>query len=172
VRVLQAAAIAMLVLGWLWWLTVQLIMTVFMVIGWLLLIPFCLAHAWTAGGLWPSINPTHRMVDRWSWRPLNWIYGNPEDGVSGLQALVWNSTGTLQGPYMPLPTLALPVWYDRRARIFIWLFDAWRAYCWSGWRNSCDNLKYVFAWSRGPQATILGHKIGWWLENGKKVPLL
>lgn len=159
----------MIVLGWLWFLVVQLIMALFMVLGWLLLVPFCLAHAWS--GIAPSTKDK-RVIDCWLWRPLNYVYGNPEDGVSGQQAVVWNSGGTAQVPYIPLPTLALPAGYDRRARIFVWLFDAWRAYCWSAWRNSCGGLKYLFAWERGPQATILGYKIGWWFENGKKVPLL
>lgn len=156
----------MIVLGWLWYVVVQLIMLVFMVAGWLLLIPFCLSHAWFPSAF-GSISD-RRVIDKWSWRPLNWVYGNPEDGVSGLQALIWLNS-TTRGPYMPLPGFLLQLW---QARLFVWLFDAWRAYCWSGWRNSCGGLKYLFAWQNGPQATIRGHKIGWWPESGKKVPVL
>lgn len=140
------------VLGWLWYVVVQLIMAVFMVIGWFLLIPFCLKHAWFLSA-WGSIDD-QRVIDVWSWLPLNRVYGNLEDGVSGQQALVWNKEGTARVPYMP----NAPAW--------------WRAYCWSAWRNSCDNLKYVFAWENGPQATIFGHKFGWWPENNQRVPLL
>jgi len=103
--------------AWAWFVVVQLIALLVTVLGWVLLIPFCLAQAWTA-------------EDRWSWGPLNYVYGNPEDGVSGRKALIWTSSG--QVPYLP------NTWAP------------WRAYLWSGWRNSADNLKYVFAWKGGP----------------------
>ncbi len=106
---------------WLWFVVVQVLSLITMVLGWLLLIPFCIARAWKADG----------KIDRWSWEPLNSIYGNPEDGVSGACARIWNSTGCLL-PYMPLA------------------HPAWRAYCWSAWRNSADNLKYVFRRTGGP----------------------
>lgn len=138
--------------GWLWYIEVQLIMAVFMIIGWFLLLPFCLAHAWFPSA-WGSINDG-RTIDQWKLPLIGFFYDNLEDGVSGQQALVWNKAGTVRSPYMP----HAPVW--------------WRAYCWSAWRNSCDNLKYVFAWEHGPQATIFGHKLGWWPENDLKVPLL
>lgn len=139
------------VLGWLWYAIVQLIMLFFTVLGWVLLIPVCVRQAWFVSAL-PSIKDGKRTIDRWQFAPLGCIYDNPEDGVSGQYALVWvNGVTSL---YMP----HAPAW--------------WRAYCWSAWRNSCDNLKYVFAWQNGPQALISGHKIGWWLENGKKVPVL
>lgn len=153
-------------LGWVWYVWVQLVMGAFMVIGWLLLIPFCLARAWIVGA-----NSRFRLVDKWRWEPLNWIYSNFEDGVSGQQALVWNAAGTEKVPYMPTPDPPFEAW-NRGARLYVRLWDAWRAYCWSAWRNSCDGLKYAFAWDNGPQAMILGHKIGWWLENGQKVPVL
>ena len=139
----------MSVLGWLWYVVVQLIMLIAMVIGWGLLIPFCVLQIWVRNA--KSIKDG-RIIDTWAF-PINAVYGNPEDGVSGQCALIWLN-GTTQGPYMP----NAPVW--------------WRAYCWSAWRNSVDGLKYVFAWSSGPQATIWGHKIGWWWENGQKVPVL
>jgi hypothetical protein len=108
--------------GWLWFAVVQLISLIAMVIGWVLLIPFCVAHAWVPIG----------SIDRWTWSPLNWMYGNPEDGVSGQYARIWNSTGTALVRYMPNASAA------------------WRSYCWSAWRNSCNNLKYVFAHKDGP----------------------
>lgn len=94
-----------------------------MVIGWLLLLPFCLLQAWkpseaTVAG--PT--PLPRSVDRWKWEPLNAIYGNPEDGVSGQFARVWTPEGEL-----------VPYWADAPA--------AWmRAYAWSAWRNSTNQL--------------------------------
>lgn len=138
--------------GWVWYSFVQLIMLVAMVDGWFLLIPFCLARAWVADAV--SIKDG-RTIDVWRWRPLNVVYGNREDGVSGIYARI-GPTGS--APYMP------------GAR------DWWRAYCWSAWRNSCDNLKYEFAWNNGPYAEWLSpwgkrFRFGWFPENGLKVPV-
>lgn len=89
---------------------------------------------------------------------LRLCYNNPEDGVSGQTALVWNSTGTKQIPYAPTQ--------------FAWL----NGYLWSACRNSCDNLKYVFADPNGPLVTfrVLGRtgKVGWQVENGVSVPVM
>lgn len=140
--------------AWSWFALVQLVSLIATISGWLILIPFCLAQAWTADA--HSIKDATRVIDRWSWKPLNKIYGNPEDGVSGQQALVWISG--VNSPYMP----------TARA--------SWRAYCWSAWRNSADNLKYVFAWKDGPlkKFTLFGktHNVGWKMENGFNVPVI
>jgi hypothetical protein len=142
-------------LGWLWFIVVQFLMLLATVIGWFALIPFCLAHAWEIKG--KSIKDG-RPIHSWKWPALNWLYGNPEDGVSGITARVWNSTGTAQQNYHPTNSPAL------------------NAYLWSAWRNSADNLKYVFAWSNGPytEFRLLGRtfRVGWAMENGYKVPLL
>jgi hypothetical protein len=143
---------------WVKLLAVQLVMLVATVLGWLILIPFCLIQAWSreADDAAPSIKDNTRLVDRWNWEPLNYIYGNPEDGVSGRQAIVY--TSGVAGPYMP------NAWAP------------WRAYLWSGWRNSADNLKYVFACSSCPlkTGTFLGrpYKLGWQQENGYNVPVI
>lgn len=138
--------------AWAWFVVVQLIMLATAVIGWVMLIPFCLRRAWVLDA--QSIKDG-RPIDRWKWRWL-YPYQNPEDGVSGATALIWSSNGLVA--YMP----DAPAW--------------WRAYCWSAWRNSCDNLKYVFAWEAGPLITFqfLGrtHCIGWKPENGRNVPVL
>lgn len=165
-------------LAWIWYVIVQILMmapflliwpfwhpdplvglflcclTSPIILGWILLIPFCIRQAWTADS--KSIKD-QRVIDRWNWKPLNWIWGNPEDGVSGQYALVWTRTG--QVPYMAGAD------------------PAWRAYCWSAWRNSADALKYVFAWKNGPLLatfTLGGrvHKLGWQMENGYNVPVL
>lgn len=137
--------------AWLWFALVQLIMLAATVVGWVVLIPFCLGRRWGVDPK-PSIKDGLRAIDRWEWEPLNYVYGNPEDGVSGLWAL------TSAGDYMP------GAWAP------------WRAYCWSALRNSCDNLKYVFAWEQGPllERSILGRnvKLGWQKENGFNVPVL
>ena len=139
--------------AWGWFALVQLICLIATIVGWVLLIPFCLSRAWTADIT--SIKDG-RPIDRWRWKPLNSIYGNPEDGVSGQTALVWVD-GSL-------------TFYRRGA------WAPWRAYLWSAWRNSADNLKYVFAWKKGPlvEFSLFGrsHKLGWQFENGAKVPVL
>jgi hypothetical protein len=140
-------------MGWIWYITAQFIMCFFMVLGWGLLIPFCLTHAWNTR-LALSIKDPRRRIDVWDWMPLNYVYGNPEDGVSGQCALVGNADNTALVPYMP----NAPAW--------------WRAYLWCGWRNSCDALKYRFAWPNGPCATILGHKVGWFDYAGRRLPVL
>lgn len=135
-------------LAWVWFAVIQVISLIAAVVGWVLLVPFCLARAWEVCA--SALEPT-RTIDRWRWKPLNSVYGNPEDGVSGKGALVWNESGT-RVTYMP---------------------DAWdplRAYLWSAWRNSANNLKYVFAWAKGPLAkfVICGIyiKAGWQQEAG------
>lgn len=145
---------AMKILGWVWWGIVQLIMLAATLLGFVLLVPFCLLQFWIVEDR--SIKDDTRPIDVWKWTWLNRVYGNPEDGVSGQTALIWGS-GAQAGQlvhYMP------NAWAP------------WRAYCWSAWRNSCDALKYRFAWKNGPRAQIGNRKIGWWTENGFNVPLL
>jgi hypothetical protein len=94
-------------------------------LGLVVLVPFCLLQAWEPCE--STDNPygrKPRTISRWSWAPLNAIYGNPEDGVSGGEALIWNSTGTARVPYMP------GAWAP------------WRAYCWSAGRNRADQLTH------------------------------
>lgn len=138
---------------WLKFVGIQLVMLLATVVGWFLLLPFCVAHAWKLGPV-----KVGRVLDVWSWGPLNRVYGNPEDGVSGMFALIRLDANT-QGEYMP--SANVPAW--------------WRAYCWSALRNSCDNLKYVFAIPGAPlvKFQLFGRtaKIGWQMENGFNVPV-
>jgi hypothetical protein len=140
--------------AWTWLVVVQLIMLVATVVGWFTLWLPAVLRAWTSP--YPStISPT-KMCDRWTW-PINFVYGNPEEGVSGKCAKLIGGADYMPGAQ-----------------------DWWRAYLWSAWRNSADNLKYVFAWQNGPfktwTYTLLGKtrtaKAGWQLENGIKVPVL
>lgn len=137
-------------LTWAWFALVQLVSLLATVIGWFVLIPFCLAQAWTS-----------EKPDQWNWKPLNSVYGNPEDGVSGKDALIWNTGGTAKVPYQPTA------------------WAPWRAYCWSAWRNSADSLKFVFAWANGPlkqwQFSAFGREIsikaGWEKQTTSTVPV-
>lgn len=99
-----------------------------MIVGWLLLIPFCLARAWHT--VQSPLDPK-RTIDEWEFSPVGWVYDNLEDGVSGRYALIWSPDGR-RVPYMP------NAWAP------------WRAYCWSAWRNSADGLKRRFTWNGGP----------------------
>lgn len=148
---------------WLKFIAIQLGMLAATVAGWFILLPFCLAHAWSdwdhqlAGSVRFKSIKDKRDIDQWSAPLLRVLYNNPEDGVSGQTALVWNADGTKQVEYAPSH---LP-----------WL----NAYLWSAWRNSADNLKYVFADPKGPLVTfkLFGRtcKAGWQMENGYNVPV-
>ena len=105
--------------NWLKFTVQQIESLIVTIAGWFVLIPFCLLRAWRSTAT--SIDPDYRAIDVWSWDWLNGVYGNPEDGVSGAQAIVNGQ------PYMPTAN------------------SIWRAYCWSAWRNSANGLKYRFA---------------------------
>ena len=142
--------------AWCWFTVVQLVSALATLLGWVLLIPFCLAQSWGECGR-VSIKDK-RAIDCWNWIPLNQVYGNPEDGVSGQDAVLIGGGRYMPGAWAP-----------------------WRAYCWSAWRNSANSLKYVFAWNAGPyksgRLTVFGKTIsyglGWKRENGHyNVPVL
>lgn len=86
-------------------------------------------------------------IDGWRW-PINLIYGNPEDGVSGVDAYGPN----WEGSYNPYGT-------------------RWRAFKWSALRNWANGFNYVTWRSTDPapfysrQYSVFGKtrqlKIGW-----------
>lgn len=121
-------------MGWAWFIVLQLLCCIFMVLGWFVLIIPAALKRWTA-----------EATPQWRCRALNIIYGNPEDGVVG------------------------PAWYLPSKP------DWLRAYLWSAWRNSTDNLKYVFQWKGGPfyrwenTSHTLYFQAGW---NSKGLPVL
>jgi len=107
-----------------------------MVAGYLVLTPFCLAHAWEP--CQSTINPfgrAPRPISQWKtpWpavtKFLNDRYGNREDGL-GAEALIWD--GPVRVLYMP--DKDKPGWMPQ------WLWEALRAWCWSAWRNSTNEL--------------------------------
>jgi hypothetical protein len=132
-------------LGWAWFVVVQLIMLCAALVGALLVLPIaCGDRAWTTcnkrGGWYTSVKDG-RPIDQWSWRWMNPIWGNPEDGVSGARALVWNATGTAQVPFNIMAT-------------------PWRAYCWN-LQNSANQLSYTFGWKNGPYYSGKRFHAGW-----------
>jgi hypothetical protein len=140
---------------WLKFVAVQLVMLLATIVGWFLLIPFCYKRHWV---VWKRKSiKDGRPIDEWVYDWVQAIYGNPEDGVSGRTALVWNKEGSAQTAYAP-------------TRV-VWL----NAYLWSAWRNSADNLKYVFADPKGPLITFKLFsrtcKVGYQMENGYNVPV-
>jgi len=120
----------------------------------------CVFKAWTPTATVPSINPLLKYdrfeVDSWTW-PINAIYGNPEDGVSGIDAF---------GPSWVGP-------YNTRG-------SRWEAFRWSGLRNWANGFGYI-TWIFGGtppllvkeyRLPILGMrqlKLGWQQRYGRNV---
>jgi len=79
----------------------------------------CIFKAWDGPELL-SIKPLpyRTFVDSWGW-PINVIYGNPEDGASGTDAV-----GPWGESFNPLGT-------------------RWRAFLWSGLRNWANGFNYI-----------------------------
>jgi hypothetical protein len=104
--------------GWAWFVVVELICFIAMVVGWFLLIPFAAGRRW----YWRcSEHYPLRIIAVWNWNWVDKVWGNSEDGVTGAE------------------------FYVKRIGN-----ERWRAYCWSAWRNSSNNLRWVFAWPGGP----------------------
>lgn len=131
-----------------WWATV---------IGWGLLAYPCYRGLWVPDAVSADIVKTQRTtIDRWSWKWLNFAWGNKADGVSGRYAILNDGS-----PYKPGAN------------------PAWRAYSWSALRNSADGLKYEFAWDNGPLVTFwfFGSRRAGWLpmpqiKGAPRVPVL
>ena len=103
-----------------------------MVAGYFILIVPCLSRAWEPCE--STINPfgrAPRPITRWINPWLNTIYGNREDGVSGAEALVWPN---------PPVNKAMTPFKDGRV---LYRPNTWaplRAWLWSAWRNSTNEL--------------------------------
>jgi len=146
---------------WVRFAAVQGVQWFFAVVGWFLLLPLCLAHAWEQGEA--GVGPI-RTIDKWKWKWVDEIWGNPADGVSGQYA---HTEGYTDGHAIAVP-------YMLGARPW------WRAYCWSAFRNSTNMLNYRFAYTgEMPQPFKTGFwaygrqwRIGYQLENGYYVPVL
>lgn len=177
-----------LLFGWLYYAVVQLVNLICIILGTVLLAPMCMFHLWNVdkisikpldpqqieamnlGGTVVPLQNGQREISSWKLSLLNLVYGNPEDGVSGQEALLWNGDKLVQ--YMPSSFTGIKKWF----------YDAWRAYDWSVIRNSADNLKYIFQWrgNNAPYASgqiklfgkTFNYAFGWKVENFKyQVPI-
>lgn len=103
-----------------------------MAAGYILLLPFCIANAWEP--CQSTINPDNRpprTISQWKWAWLNTRYNNREDGVSGAEALIW-APG--ESKYPLADRVLVRVYYRPNT-------PAWaRAWLWSAWRNSTNEL--------------------------------
>ena len=131
--------------AWIYFAFVQLVCGIAMVIGWVLLLPWCAMKLWVVKAS-PYFN---KDVTAWSAQWMQAVYGNWEDGVTGV--------GTSKGPYLT----TAPDW--------------WRAYMWCAWRNSCNNLRFAFRWYGKDGAPFFywqnkagtwHFKCGWFYDNG------
>lgn len=92
-------------------------------VGWVLVGIACYYYEWTYTPNVKSIKPldNRKMVDTWDWAFMRKIYGNPEDGVSGIYAYGPSWTGAFNSP---------PV-------------TRWKAFTWSGRRNWANGFNYI-----------------------------
>jgi hypothetical protein len=128
-------------LGWLYFIFVQIVAFVCMVVGWFLLAPLAARGQWvyTESIHWPT-----RQIAVWKWRWVDVIWGNDEDGVIGA-----------------------PFYAQQVKNVYL------RAYLWSAWRNSANNLRFVFRWKNtGPFYKWVSKngkwyfQAGWYADNG------
>lgn len=144
------------VLVWAWFALCELFgLVVLFPLGWFVVGAASFFRAWKFPYA-TSIKelPNRSLIDGWSW-PINAIYGNPEDGVSGVDAY-----GSWMGSYNPTGS-------------------AWKAFMWSGLRNWAAGYNYLtWPWVSVPpfyvtEYTVLGRqrqlKIGWQTRYGRIV---
>lgn len=119
----------MTILKWCYFVIVQIIALIAMVIGWVLLIAPCIMRAWVPVDQiyipeWQrSAGIPAKRIFIWQWYWLNLIWGNDENGVvSGLR-------GNVE--------------YNPEA-------SRWKAYLWCAWRNSANNLRFIFRLKSAP----------------------
>lgn len=139
----------MSVLAWAWFALCSLFaFVVLMPVGWVVVGAACVFKAWKfpyANSIKPL--PDRKLVDGFSWS-INALWGNPEDGVSGVDAYGPSWIGS----YNPYGT-------------------RWRAFVWSGLRNWANGFNYLTWRSSSPaplyvrQYSVFGKqrqiKIGW-----------
>jgi hypothetical protein len=146
------------VIAWIWFAICQVFaFVVLMPLGWLIVGLAVLCGAHTDMPVTASIKPMpgREYIDRWTW-PINAIYGNPEDGVTGMDALGPSWTGF----YNPTGS-------------------RWLAFKWSGLRNWADGFNYItWIFSGTPPLLVKDYtffgsqrqlKLGWQQRYGRTV---
>ena len=130
-------------LGWIYFILVQIVACVATVIGWFLLIYPCMRQAWVpmmqiyVPDWQKKANIPRKRIFIWDQSWLNPVWGNNEDGVVG---------GLTNGvPYNPE-------------------CSAFKAYLWCAWRNSANNLRFIFQWIGGPFYEVTWK--GWYFHCG------
>lgn len=105
------------------WLCELFAFCVLMPLGWILVGIACYYYEWTYSPNISSIKPlpNRKVIDTWDWYFMRLVYGNPEDGVSGIYAYGPSWPGAYNAP--------------RATR--------WRAFKWSGLRNWAAGFNYL-----------------------------
>lgn len=122
--------------GWLYFAFVQLVALIAMVIGWFLLIVPCACGAWKQ-----AVAP---------YTP-NWYTGQPRT----INIWSWGWLNKIWGNDEDGVTETN--WYNTGD-------SRWRSYLWSAWRNSANNLRFVFRNFNGPFYKI--EYKGWYFQCG------
>lgn len=115
------------------WPLYLLVFAVFGVVGWVVLLPLSLCHAWHYR---PSKVNQFRCKDgadkltAWWGGWLTWVWGNEEDGVIG--PIWWRQRQGTDHHYTHAPR-----------DLSTWLAIAWSTYRWSALRNPVNNLRFI-----------------------------
>ncbi len=143
-------------LAWFLFACAQITSLAFGLLGLVLLLPLSLANFIKDGP--PRMRrddvPWPYQIKVWRFKPIDWIYGNGEDGADGYYG--WWVDGRYRDK-----TRDWPAW--------------WRLYYWSAIRNPTNNLRFVFQWKGGPlkQWNIAGKRwyirVGWRADTGAPV---
>ena len=145
-------------LAWLYLALIQVIAFVGTVLGIVILFFLSIFRCWKkrASREYPY------DIMAWSIDWIDRVYGNEEDGIDGSRGYRLDPEGVLYQH----------VWIERTKLWPEWL----QVYWWSAWRNSDNNLRFVFRWIGGPfirrewmQAWPTFHK-AWKFVTFTKVP--
>ncbi|MDB6085200.1 MAG: hypothetical protein JWN43_3081 [Gammaproteobacteria bacterium] len=111
-------------LGWLWFVIVQLIELVALILGLIVLLVLAATKCWyiRESRYFPG-----RQITVWRGGYLSWPWGNEEDGVTGEASTQRAATYAARYPNIRI-----------------------RAFMWSALRNPANNLRFVFRWRGGP----------------------
>lgn len=110
----------------------QLKQALYMALGFFILIWPCYRRAWVPTTSTINLDGrAPRMISKWKSEWLNSKYGNREDGVSAEEALIWAQG---ESTYGKADKVLVRVYYRPNTH------PALRAWLWSAWRNSVNEL--------------------------------